>query len=948
VIDRLQRLSLLVATSALAACAAAPQPAAAPPPQVAAAAPAPSPIAAAEPAPLPSLVSDVSLPHTEFTLSNGLKVLVHEDHKAPVVGIGVWYNVGSKDEPKGETGYAHLFEHLMFYGSDNVREGIMPFLQNIGATDWNGTTWFDRTNYFETVPKPNLERALFMESDRMGYLLGVLDQKRLDRQRGVVENEKREDDNQPKGLVEYTVLENLFPPGHPYHHSTIGSMADLDAATLADVKQWFLDKYGPNNAIVALSGDITPAEATPLMEKYFGSIPRRPDNHPAQADVPTLPASKTIVMKDQIPTVEIQRHWAVPGLQSPQLEALDLGASVLGGLASSRLDKILVRDEKIATSVSADMQPFHRIGLFEVDADVKPGVDPDLVAKRLDEVLADYVANGPTEDELKRAATQVVASRVRGFERVASQNAALAEGLLYNGDSDFYKDELQRYASVTPEQVKAAMQQWLGRPVLKIRIEPGERPPYVESAGKPTKSSADIKVPIVKRDLPPAGPPVPLDFPDVTHVTLSNGIKVAYAHRAAAPVTQVGLVFDAGYAADAPGQRGLENMVMSLLDEGTSTMTSQQIAEEKERLGAILEAGGSADRSTVSLSALSANLAPSLALMADIVRDPAFRPDDVERVRGQLATAVEEAKSDPNSMAARAYMRTIFGADHPYGSTSLGDEAAIKTISRDDLVGFKQHWLRPDKAEFFVVSNLPLAQVQAQLEKAFGSWQAPAVAAGEKRFAAAPPRPSSPRIVLIDRPGSPQSVIYGGEMTPLDPTADLTAYYAGSDVLGSGTFSRINQDLRETKGWAYSPYSTALMRAQAVPYLIDASVQADRTGDSVAELMKLVKGLLGPEKVKPQELKISVASAVGELPGEFQTSNSVLGAMESNALYHRPDNYYELIADRYRSLTTDQVDQALARMLDPNGLVFVVVGDAKKVRPQLDKLGVPVEEMPPV
>jgi predicted Zn-dependent peptidase len=942
------RLTFAVSTSmlalvSLAGCATQPAPA---PIAEAPVAVVPAPPAAAlagEPAPLPSLVEDVSLPYTSFTLDNGLKVLVHEDHKAPVVGFGVWYNVGSKDEPKGETGYAHLFEHLMFYGSDNVREGIMPYLQNIGATDWNGTTWFDRTNYFETVPDANLERALFMESDRMGYLLGALDQKRLNAQRGVVQNEKREGDNQPEGLVEYTVLENLFPPGHPYYHSTIGSMADLDAASLADVKQWFLDKYGPNNAIVALSGDITPDQAKALMQKYFGAIPRGKVNNPAEADVPTLAAPKSIVMKDRVPTVEIQRHWAVPGLQSPQLAALNLGASVLGGLASSRLDRILVRDEKIAVSVSAKLQPFHRIGLMEVDATVKPGVDPALVEKRLDEVIAQYLAEGPTADELNRAATQYVAARVRGYERVASQNVALAEGLLYNGDADFYKKNLERHASVTPAEVRSAMRQWMGRPVLKIRIEPGDRPPYAESKPVPAKKGPDIKVPTVKREVPPAGNPAPLDFPDVAHATLSNGIKLSYAQRTAAPVTQVALSFDAGYAADAPNGRGLQNMVMSLLDEGTATRSSQQIAEEKERLGAILAASGNADRSVVTLSALSANLAPSLGLMADIVRNPAFAPEEVERVRGQLATSVQQANSDPNSMAQREYMRQIFGATHPYGTTALGDEAAIKSFSRDDLVAFQQAWLRPDIAELFVVSDRPLAEVEAKLEQAFGSWQPAAVPAGHKSFGAVPAAASAPRIVLINRPGSPQSVIYGGEMTPLDPRADLTASLAGSDVLGSGTFSRINQDLRETKGWAYSPYSITVLRAQAVPYLIDASVQADRTGDSIAELMSIVHRLLGDKKVTAEELGLSVASATGELPGQFQTSDAVLAAMQTNALYGRPDNYYETIADRYRGLTTGQVDQALASMINPKALVFVVVGDAAKVRPQLDKLGMPVE-----
>jgi predicted Zn-dependent peptidase len=401
------------------------------------------------------------------------------------------------------------------------------------------------------------------------------------------------------------------------------------------------------------------------------------------------------------------------------------------------------------------MMPFHRIGLMEINATVKPGTDPKLVEKRLDEIVADYLANGPTADEVERASMQYVAAQVRRIERVASQNSSLAEGLLYNGDSDFYKKRLASYASVTPAQVRTAMRQWLGRPVLKINLEPGERPPYVEATATPSKSTADIKVKSVKREVPPAGAPVPLDFPDVTHVTLPNGIKLAYAQRTAAPLTQIALTFDAGYAADAPDGRGLENMVVSLLDEGTPTRSSQQIAEEKERLGASLEAGGSADRTMVTLSALSANLAPSLDLMADIVRNPAFNPAEVERVRSQLVTAVQQARTNPNAMAQRAFMAQVFGASHPYGTTALGDEAAIKRFSRNDLVAFQQRWLRPDKAEFFVVSDRPLSEVQALLTQAFGDWRAAPVAAGQKAFGAVAARAAAPRIVLIKRPNTP-------------------------------------------------------------------------------------------------------------------------------------------------------------------------------------------------
>ena len=946
----LKRLSVLLATSALAACATAPAPQSplAPPPL--AEAPVPAVPAEPQPAPVSELVSEVAIPHTQFKLANGLTVIVHEDHKAPVVAVSTWYNVGSKDEPAGKTGFAHLFEHLMFNGSDNLPGDFFTYLQQIGATDYNGTTWFDRTNYFETVPKAALEKALFMESDRMGYLLGVMDQQKLDNQRGVVQNEKRQGDNQPGGLVEYAVLENLFPVGHPYEHSTIGSMADLDAASLATVKEWFLDKYGPNNATLVIAGDVTPAEARPLVEKYFGAIKAGPVNTPAAADVPTLAAPKSIVMKDRVAATQIQRHWAVPGLLSPQLAALDVGGSILGGLASSRLDKILVRDEKLAVSVSAGLQPFQRIGLFEVDATVKPGVDPNVVAKRLDEIIADFVANGPTEDEVRRATTREVSSRIRGLEQVGGfggKAVALAEGQVFVGDSDFYKKNLAAYAALTPTDVKAAMQQWLSRPVLSIRLEPGDRPPYEESAFTPKKGkSADIATPIVKREVPAVAEPAPLDFPDVQHVALSNGIKVNYAHRQTVPVTQIGLVFDAGYAADLPGERGLQNFAMSMLDEGAAGMTSQQIAEEKERLGAVIATGGDADRSDVTLSALSANLAPSLDLLADIVQRPTFDPQDVERVRTQLLTAIAEAQKSPQGIAARMLPVLLYGETHPYGSTGLGDEAAVKGVSRAYLESFRQHWLRPDNLEIFVVSDLPLAEVQQQLEQRFGTWAAPSAPKGVKNFTDVPARPKAEKIVLIDRPGSPQSVIMAGQVTPIDPRGEMAAIAGANDVLGGTFLSRINMDLRENKGWSYGVRGTVQLNAKVVPYVVTAPVQADRTGDSIRALRSDIRDFLTSKGVTDEELERTIANRIKALPGQFETSGSVLSAMESNALYGRPDNYYELMADKYRAQTKATLDASLRETVNPGSFVWVVVGDAAKVRPQLKSLGLPVEEVP--
>ncbi|MEO6255922.1 MAG: pitrilysin family protein [Sphingomicrobium sp.] len=944
---------LLVSASALAASSAYGRARHAPPPPVVPAPVVAPPVVEAPLtfiAPVATLVRQVDIPHQTFRLANGLTVVVHEDHKAPVVAVSTWYNVGSKDEPKGKTGFAHLFEHLMFNGSDNMPDDYFKYLQQIAATDYNGTTWFDRTNYFETVPKAGLERALFMESDRMGYLLGAIDQAKLDNQRGVVQNEKRQGDNQPGGLVDEEVYKALFPEGHPYHHETIGSMADLDAASLADVKRWFINKYGPNNAVLVLAGDITLAEAQPLVERYFGAIRVGPTNVPAAAIVPTLAAPKYMIMKDRVAAVQIQRDWAVPGLLDGQLAALDLGASILGGLASSRLDNALVRDEKVAVGVTAGLQPYQRVGVFEVTATVKPGVDPAYVEKRLDAIIAKLIAEGPTEDEVRRAATREVAGRIRALEQVGGfggKAVALAEGQVFAGDSDFYKRSLIQYARVTPANIRSAMQQWLTLPAFTVRLEPGERPQYVEAKTVAAVTSKDIVTPRVKRTIPPIGSPVPLDFPTVTHVQLSNGVKLAYAQRTAVPVTQLALSFNAGYAADGPATRGLQNMTLSLLDEGAGGLTSQQIAEEQERLGAVIGSAGGADRSTVGLSALSANLAPSLDLMAKIVQQPSFNPPEIERVRTQILTGIAQSQKDPNAIGARILPVLLYSEGHPYATTAIGNEGAVKSFTRDDIIGFQQRWLRPDNMEIFVVSNLPLDQVKPLLEQRFGAWTAPAVARGVKRFIAVPARPTAPRIVLVDRPGSPQSIILGGQVTPIDPRSEIVAVSGANDILGGNFLSRINMDLRETKGWSYGVRGSAQLTEAVVPYILSAPVQADRTGESIQALSQDIRAFLGPKGVTSEERDRTITNLVGQLPGEFETSGAVLGAMQNNALYGRPDDYYELLGNKYRAQTIETLNAALRGAIDPNGFVWVVVGDAAKIRPQLDKLHIPVTVMEP-
>jgi predicted Zn-dependent peptidase len=898
--------------------------------------------------PIPTLVQQVSIPHTTYKLKNGLTVIVHEDHKAPVAAVTVWYNVGSKDEPKSKTGFAHLFEHLMFNGSENLPGDYFTYLQQVGATDYNGTTAQDRTNYFETVPAGALERAMFMESDRMGHLLGAVTQGVLDNQRSVVQNEKREDDSRPGGLIQYSLYGNLFPVGHPYHHTVIGSMADLDAASLGDVKQWFRNKYGPNNAVLVVAGDVKPDDVKRLAEKYFGPIPAGPVNNPAMASVPTLAKPKTIELKDAVATTIIQHYWAVPGLLNKQLAALDVGGSVLGGLASSRLDKIMVRDEKLAVAVVAQMSPLQRVGIFSVAAYVRPGVDPKVVSKRLDEVLADYIAKGPTADEVQRAVMSEVSGQIHGLEKVGGfggKAVSLAEGQTYAHDSDFYKKTLTTYASITPAAVRAAMQQWLRRPALTIILSPGQREAYTEAKAVTPPKPGDKSEGAAKgnRTIPPVGQLASLQFPAITHTQLSNGIPVEYAQRTTIPVTHIALSFDAGAAADSPQARGLADMTMSLLDEGTSKLSSQEVAETEERLGADVSTQNGGDRSYVMLSALTPNLSPSLDLMRDVVKDAAFRPDDIDRLRAQVLTGIAQQQKDPQRVAHRLLPQVLYGANHPYAGPPSGDPKAIAKFTRDDLIAFRERWIRPDSAKLFIVSDRPLSEIQPLLEARFGQWTAPAGPKGVKNFSALPPRPTSPKILLINRPGAPQATIVGGELLPIDPRADIVPFDTANDVLGGTFLSRLNMDLRESKGWSYGVNGDSSVVEHAVPYVVGAGVQADRTGESLAALNQDMIEFLTTKGVTQEERNRTIANSVQRLPGQFETSSSVLSAMMSMDVLKRPDNYYETLPAKYRAQTPASLDQAARAALDPKGFTWIVVGDAAKVRPQLEKLGMPIE-----
>lgn len=951
----MRRLSVSLAALALAGCAhprAALPPTAQAIPQAAAA-------VATEPAPLAALVDAVSIPYEKFTLANGLTVLVHTDRKAPIVGVTTYYRVGSKHEPKGKTGFAHLYEHLFFGGSENVPNFDIP-LEAAGSTATNGSTWYDRTNYVETVPTGALDRALMMEADRMGHLLGAVTQDKLDKQRGVVQNEKRQGDNQPYGLMDYALNEGLFPVGHPYRHSTIGSMADLDAATLADVRAWFHDHYGPNNVVLALAGDIDAAAARPLVEKWFGDIPPGPPVSPVAAGPVTLPAPKSRDMADQVPTLRLTRSWTGPGLNDSDGPALAVGMDILGGLASSRLDNALVRGSELAVAVTAANQQFEAVSQLQATMDVKPGVERATAEAAFDAVIARLVAEGPSEDEVRRAATRLASAQIGALEQVggfSGKGATLAEGQLYSGDPEKFKADLRAIAALTPARVQAALAKWLGRPAFALAIVPGPRTERGDQMGgwgdegtaPPPPKDARKPVPAVKpgpkQAIPPIAPVGELAFPALERTTLSNGIPVTLARRTAVPKVLVSITFDAGTAADRLDAPGTQGTMLALLDDGTATRDATQIAEEQERLGASIGAQAGLDASTVTLDALTTNLAPSLALLADLVRQPAFRPADVARVKGQRLAELAQAEASPGALAYRTMAPLLFGPAHPYGlpADGLGTAAALSALTPAALSAAHDRWLRPDLARIVVVGDITMAELTPLLEQAFGSWAAPATPPPAKQLDLPVPAPT-PRIVVVDRPNSPQSYILAGRVLPLtgrDP--DKEVLDLANEVLGNGFLSRLNLDLREDKGWSYGVRSAVPAYRGPRSFTVAAPVQADRTGDAIRLLLADIKAFPAAKPVTPAELARVTDGNIRGLPNRYETNAQVLQAVLLNQRLGRPDDYVSTLPARYRAVTGPALDAAARQWLGADRLTIVVVGERKTVAPQLAGLGLPVE-----
>jgi predicted Zn-dependent peptidase len=911
---------------------------------------------AAAPASLAKPAADAAIPdiaYTRFTLPNGLTVVVHEDHKAPVVAVSIWYHVGSADEPAGKTGFAHLFEHLMFSGSENHKGTYFAPFEQAGATDMNGTTWFDRTNYFETVPTTALDMALWMESDRMGHLLSAIGQNELDTQRGVVQNEKRQGENRPYGRVDQNILSNIFPGNHPYQHDTIGSMEDLDAASLDDVKGWFRDYYGAANTTLVLAGDITVAQARAKAEEYFGDIPAGKPVPRQQPWITPLAKQTRGVQHDHVAQPRIYRTWVTPQLGTDDAVQLDLATTVLGGGKTSRLYQRLVYQDKLVDDVSASIQAFSLASQVQIQADVKDGVDPTKVEAAINDELKKFLAEGPTADELQRAQVAYRAGFVRGLEKVggfSGKAVILAEGQVYRGDPGAYRKDLERIAAATPASVKQAADSWFGKGDYLLTVLPAgegfdadaEDKAVValgDATGKPaSKLPAAAKYSVGKNHIDrAAGVPQTTQFPSLSFPALQrgklkNGIEVVLAERHTIPVTQIELLFDAGYAADQGHKLGTASFTAALMNESTRSLDSVDVAQRRQRLGAITSVGCELDTCSASLDALNDQLQPSLALFADVVRNPAFKAGDIERIRGQWLAGIAQEKTQPQGLALRTLPPLIYGKGHAYGIpfTGTGTEASIQSLTATDLQGFHDTWLRPDNARILVAGDTTLAQIIPQLDAAFGDWKAASVAIPKKNVAQVAAQ-TKPRVFLINRDDAPQSLILAGLLAPSTKAPDNLDIGVANGAFGGTFTSRLNMNLREDKRWAYGAFSFLMDAEGQRPYLFYAPVQTDKTAESAAEVLKEATAVIGDKPLTEDEVDKIKNQRIRALPGSYETAGAVLSAVEGIVQFDRPDDYVRTLKPRLEAIGQPQAQHAIKEIVVPQAMTWVIVGDLKKI-----------------
>ena len=823
----------------------------------------------------------LGLEYTKFQLENGLRVIVHEDHKAPLVSVSVWYHVGSKDETRTQKGLAHLIEHLLFQGSKHSDTDYIEAVEALGPSELNGTTGRDRTNYYQTVPRQALDRILWMEADRMGYFSESITQEKLDEQRGVVINELKQGDNQPYGLVWENIINSTYPKGHPYSWRTIGTEKDLKTVTLPDIKKWFESFYGASNAVLVISGDVTPDIAKEKVQTYFGHLGSGPAVSTPKVWVPTLDNDQRHIMTDRVPHGRFYRVWNIPELGNMKAEQLNLVSDILSVGKKSRLYQRLIYQDKLTTGVFAFVWLSQLSGQFVIQATAKPGVELSQVEEAIEDELKRFFRFGPTEDELERVKSQYKSNFIRSLEAIGAGGGKarmLAEGELYFNNPDAYKKIYEMRQNTQVQDLKGIAQEWLEKPSFTLEVHPH----------KDFDRLNDRTI----TEPPAISEPKPLVLPEEENFTLKNGLKVTFIENHSVPLLRFSMVTPLGFSKDPEGGKGTTKLTMHLLDEGTKRRDLFDITEEMERIGGRLGVSTDLDEGSINLAVLTETVDRGLDVFSDIILNPIFPEKEFNRLKDMQLAKIEQEDVQPMTLAMRLMPVLLYGEGHPYATpfSGTGYKEDVQSIKLETIKANYKEWARPENCHLFVVGDISKVELEKKLDRYFGSWK------GDKALEpniAEVHAATAPKIILIDKPGSVQSVVMAGRLVPPLGTVDEVALETFENILGATFGSRLNMNLREDKHWTYGAHTHLPDANGQRPFMAYSQVQQDKTADAMKEIAKELEDIILERPVTPEELKKTQANQIQALPSILETQSSLLSAIMRLYTSNLPADHFE-------------------------------------------------------
>ena len=896
----------------------------------------------------PQSASDIpKIEFEKYTLANGLEVILSQDHRLPIVTANLWYHVGPANEAAGRTGFAHLFEHLMFQGSKHTpHDSHFQMLEAAGATGINGTTDYDRTNYFETVPANRLELALWIESDRMGYLLDAIDQKEFANQQDVVRNERRQSvENRPYGNAEEELVHMLYPQNHPYYANVIGSHADIQAAKLEDAREFFKRYYAPNNASLAIVGDFDPAATKKLVEKYFGPLKRGAAVPAINVQTPKITMERRKVVPDRIELPRVYMAWLTPSIFKPGDAEAIIAGDILGGGRASRLYQKLVYEKQIAQNVQAYQQSLLLGSQFQIDATARPGHTAEELEQAINEEL-ELLRTRPVEQrEIEQARNTIETQTIGRLENLNGVANMLNEYNHYLKTPDYLQKDLERLRAVTPASLMAFAREQLqpsARAVVYAVKGTPELAPQVPTPPAPTTAGTGTESVNVdeawRNEIPKPGAAKALQVAVPETAQLPNGLTVILSTRRGLPIVAANLVVKSGSDTNPPDAPGLASFTVSLLDQGTTTRSAVQIANQVAQLGATVNAASSMDASFITARSLKKNFAATLDLAADIALHPSFPAEEIERQRSSRLAQLVQQRENANVLAVRISNLALYGDRHPYGYTELGTEASVRALTRDAMLNFWKQNFVPNNAALVVAGDITMAELRPLAEKVFGGWQrgtpaTPSLAA---------PAATEPRILIVDRPGAPQTQLRVAAIGAPRSVPEFQPIQVMNTALGGLFSSRINMNLREEHGYTYGAGSGFDFRRGAGPFAIATGVRTDVTAPAVTEILKEVRGM-ADSPMKAEELARAKDARTQSLPAGFQTSQAAAASFAQVFLYDLGLDYFSHVAERVAAVTGDQALAAAKKYLVPERMVIVAVGDRAKIEPELRKLNIPVD-----